>query len=117
MIKAVFTLVALASMRDKTLASHLNQHGFLFNVTVSKWKGKKGKRVKKEPFPIYRSWNGLSKYTTETQWKMTQAALALSGTVVLDRTHSKLESIFLSLHVLEEAVAEGRAGNGQAGGA
>lgn len=51
MIKAILTLVAVASMRDKTLASHINQHGFLCNVTDSKWKGKKGKRVKKRAFP------------------------------------------------------------------
>lgn len=43
------------------------------------------------------SWNGLSKYTTETQWKMTQAARLLSGMVVLAWAHSKLESFFPSL--------------------
>lgn len=43
------------------------------------------------------SWNGLSKYTTETQWKMTQAARLLNGMVVLAWAHSKLESFFPSL--------------------
>lgn len=56
------------------------------------------------------SWNGLSKYTTETQWKMTQAARLLSGMVVLAWAHSKLESFLPSLD--KGGV---RTGNGQAG--
>lgn len=51
------------------------------------------------PSRIYRSWAGagLSKYTSG---KMTQAAAALSGSAVLERTHSKLGSIFLPRRVL-----------------
>lgn len=79
-------------------------------------KGRKGRGWKKEPFPIYRSWNGLSKYTTETQWKMTQAAwLWVARWFWTEPTANW--NLFSSLHVLEEAVAEGRAGNGHAGGA
>lgn len=96
MIKAIWTLVALASMRDKTLASHINQHGFLFNVTDSKWKGKKGKRVKKRAFPYLPKLEWPVKIYHGNPVENDTGSLALSGTVVLDGTHCKLESIFLS---------------------
>lgn len=54
--------------------------------------------------------------------KMTQAALALSGTVVLARAHNKLESIFPwwmcwkeGTEGWEQATARGRTGNGEGG--
>lgn len=100
-IKAI--LVALPNLLYKALVSHINQHGFLFNVTDSKWKGKEGKRGGKKSLPpIYRSLAGMASQNIprKPSGKMTQAAQALSGTVVLARTHSKLESIFPSLDVL-----------------
>lgn len=76
------------------------------------------RKGKKEPFSIYRSLAGMAcqNIPRKPNGKMTQAALALSGTVVLDRAHSKLESIFPSLGVFGEAMAKGRTGKGQGGG-
>lgn len=49
--------------------------------------------------------------------KMTQAALALSGTVVLARSHSKLESIFSSVAGHRQGLRQGgRIGISRGGG-
>lgn len=71
-----------------------------------------GKKKEPSPYLSKLSWNGLSKYTTETQWK-NDTTLVLSGTVVLARTHSKLESIFPSLDVLDGEGGWQRPGAGQ----
>lgn len=89
---------------DETLVSHMNRPEFLFNVADWKWKGKKEKRVrKKEPPLIYRSLAGTAcqNIPRKRSGKMTQAALALSGTVVLARAHYKLEPIFPLLSCFE----------------
>lgn len=61
---------------------------------------RKGRGKKSRP-PIYQSLAGMAcqNIPRKPSGKMTQAALDLSGTVVLARTHSKLESIFPSLDV------------------
>ena len=61
-------------------------------------KGRGEKRAVPPPYLSKLSWNGLSKYTAETQWK-NDTTLELSGTVVLAGAHSKLESIFPSVDV------------------
>lgn len=61
-----------------------------------------GKKKRNSLPLIYRSLAGMAcqNIPRKPSGKMTQAALALSGTVVLARAHSKLESIFPSLDVL-----------------
>lgn len=92
--------------------------GFALMLQILNDKERKGRGKKKSLPLIYRSLAGKACQNIPRQpsGKMTQAALALSGMVVLARTHSKLESIFPSLDVCA-CVWWGRsgAGNGQEG--
>lgn len=115
-IKAILILVAWPNLLYNTLANHINQHGFPFNVADSKWKWKKRQRGKIKSLAAMACQNTPRK----PSGKMTQAALALVGTVVLARAHSELESTFPSLDVSEGMDGGGgqqqpEAGNGNGG--
>ena len=77
-----------------------------------KGRGREKKRKKKRAFPLFiealLEWP-VKIYHGKPSGKMTRAALDLSGMVVLARTHSKLESIFL----LCGCVGGGGGANGQ----
>lgn len=80
----------------------------IVNGKGKKWKREENKKKEKSLPPIYRSFAGMAcqNIPRKASGKMTQAALDLSGTVVLAGTHSKLESIFLLCGCV-------RGGNGQ----